>query len=123
MAPVRTPHAFFEQLGESLGRRLAARFPVRLQEAPAPAPRPAPAKRVRAQAPRPAPAKTALRRTVRSAAPKGRLTAGDLVSYRQGRGSFSAEVVRVDAISGIVTLQRTNDGKRVVRPLDRVYAA
>ncbi|MDQ3266175.1 MAG: hypothetical protein M3Y59_21420 [Myxococcota bacterium] len=124
MAPVPTAHAFFEQLGENLGRRLAARFPRKTLEPSAP-PRPAraPAKASRPKAARPAPAKTTRRQTVRTATRKGTLSSGDLVSYRQGRGTFSAEVVRVDAISGVATLQRTNDGKRVIRPLDRVYAA
>lgn len=105
----------FEQMGEAFGRTLAARM----------APRRAPA--VEAANPRPTPAaRQASRRSAPRAAgaavkPVKGLTAGALVTYRQGRGTFDAEVIRIDELSKMVTLQRTLDGKRVIRPADRVY--
>jgi hypothetical protein len=48
---------------------------------------------------------------------------GQKVQYRQGRGTFEARVVGIDAKNGNVTLERTNDRKTVVRPAAKVLAA
>jgi hypothetical protein len=41
---------------------------------------------------------------------------GQKVQYRQGRGTFAARVVGINAKSGVVTLERMSDQKKVVRP-------
>lgn len=48
---------------------------------------------------------------------------GDAVTYNQGRGRFGAKVVEVDAPTGLLVLERLNDGKRIVRPATKVAAA
>ncbi len=48
---------------------------------------------------------------------------GQKVQYRQGRGTFEARVVGIDAENGTVTLERLNDKKQVVRPAAKVIAA
>ncbi len=48
---------------------------------------------------------------------------GQKVQYRQGRGTFEARVVGIDAKNGNVTLERINDRKTVVRPAAKVLAA
>ncbi len=48
---------------------------------------------------------------------------GQKVQYRQGRGTFEARVVGIDAMKGNVTLERMNDRKTVVRPAEKVIAA
>ena len=53
-------------------------------------------------------------------APSGSVRPGDSVLYRQGRGTFPARVVSVNARTGRVTVERASDGKRVVRPVDKL---
>jgi hypothetical protein len=48
---------------------------------------------------------------------------GQRVQYRQGRGTFEARVVGIDAENGTVTLERMGDRKTVVRPAAKVLAA
>jgi hypothetical protein len=48
---------------------------------------------------------------------------GQKVQYRQGRGTFEARVVGIDAENGTVTLERINDRKTIVRPAAKVLAA
>jgi hypothetical protein len=48
---------------------------------------------------------------------------GQKVQYRQGRGTFEARVVGIDAKNGNVTLERINDRKTVIRPAAKVLAA
>jgi len=55
-----------------------------------------------------------------SSVPSGPFRAGDSVRYRQGRGTFFARVVSVDARAGKATVERSTDGKRVVRPFDKL---
>ena len=58
------------------------------------------------------------KRTTRPAAPKKATKAykpGDVVTYRQGRGTFEAFVIRAEA-GGEVVVERISDGKRVRRP-------
>jgi len=45
---------------------------------------------------------------------------GQKVQYRQGRGTFDARVVGIDAKKGVVTLERMSDQKKVVRPAAKV---
>lgn len=45
---------------------------------------------------------------------------GQTVSYKQGRGTFDAEVVGIDAEKGTLALQRLSDGKKIVRPAVKV---
>ena len=46
---------------------------------------------------------------------------GQAVRYKQGRGEFAASVVSIDKDAGTLTLERTKDGKKVVRPAFKVY--
>lgn len=48
---------------------------------------------------------------------------GQEVRYKQGRGAFTAKVTAVDAEAKTVTLARVSDGRRVVRPFDKVTPA
>lgn len=48
---------------------------------------------------------------------------GQKVQYQQGRGTFDAKVMRIEARSGLVVLQRLKDNKRVKRPAAKVYAS
>ncbi|MCY0998338.1 PspA [Myxococcus sp. MISCRS1] len=48
---------------------------------------------------------------------------GQEVRYKQGRGSFSAKVTAVDKEARTVTLARVSDGRKVVRPFDKVTPA
>ena len=52
-----------------------------------------------------------------------KLSAGQKVTYRQGRGAFEAKVVSVDTDAGTVVLERAKDGKKVKRPAAKVSAA
>lgn len=52
----------------------------------------------------------------------GSFRAGQAVKYRQGRGEFEATVVVFDSDKGTVSLKRNKDGKKVVRPISKVYA-
>ena len=61
------------------------------------------------------------RRKAAKTARARRLRVGQRVSYRQGRATFEAKVVGVDAARGQVELQRMTDDKRVRRPLSKVY--
>lgn len=106
MPPPTDAIRFFEQLGETYGRQLAKTLQPRRNE-------------VRGAPTRPTSPKRALTRPARA---RRSVVAGAIVRYRQGRGTFEAEVIRVDQVSQMATLQRTLDGKRVLRPLDRVYA-
>jgi hypothetical protein len=45
---------------------------------------------------------------------------GDVVHYRQGRGSFEAFVIRAEA-KGRLVVERVSDGKRVVRPTAKLF--
>ena len=47
----------------------------------------------------------------------------EIVTYRQGRGSFEARIVRFDSEKKELVLERLSDGKRVVRPASKVHAA
>lgn len=98
---------YFEQLGESYGRTLAKSLRL---------PPPPPARNAVV-----APLARRAVRVLRPARAGSGIVVGAQVRYRQGRGTFDAEVIRVDAITGTATLQRISDGKRVVRPLDRIY--
>ena len=51
------------------------------------------------------------------------MRAGQQVEYRQGRGTFAATVVRIDEKRGAAVLERLSDGKRLQRPLAKVYPA
>jgi len=117
---------YFEQLGEALGRNLAARMGAARSPAPvvvAPSVTGRPARKSKPAARPAARRATSARRAAPALTSASAPEPGALVSYRQGRGTFAAEVVRVDTFTGVATLQRTKDGKRVVRPLDRIYAA
>jgi len=48
---------------------------------------------------------------------------GQAVSYKQGRGTFDAKVLEIDEPTGLMTLQRLGDGKKVVRPASKVGAS
>jgi hypothetical protein len=50
-------------------------------------------------------------------------SAGQLVSYRQGRGTFQAKIMGIDAESAELTLERVSDVKRIARPFDKVIVA
>ncbi len=52
-----------------------------------------------------------------------KFSAGQAVRYKQGRGEFEAKVVKIDTASNRVTIERAMDGKKVVRPADKLYAA
>jgi sRNA-binding protein len=49
-----------------------------------------------------------------------RLKVGQMVSYRQGRGSFDATIVAIDLETGIVRIERAKDGKKVERPAHKL---
>ncbi|WP_328707276.1 PspA [Citreicoccus inhibens] len=49
--------------------------------------------------------------------------AGQQVRYKQGRGSFTAQVTSINEKAGTVTLARDSDGKQVARPFAKVEAA
>jgi hypothetical protein len=51
------------------------------------------------------------------------LSVGQQVEYRQGRGTFAAKVVRIDGKRGAAVLERLSDGKRLRRPLAKIYPA
>jgi len=55
--------------------------------------------------------------------PAGSIQPGAQVLYRQGRGTFLARVVSVNRRESKATVERTSDGKRVTRPLDKLKAA
>jgi hypothetical protein len=103
-----------EEIAESLAplRRLLGRMAIQMRETPA----------RRGPGRPPKSAATPVRRRRRGAKAKAALRAaknfheGQKVVYKQGRGSFDAKVVRVDAAKGLVTVERLKDGKRVVRP-------
>jgi hypothetical protein len=66
------------------------------------------------------------KRAARSAGGGGdasKFSNGQAVRYKQGRGEFAAKVVKIDANNNRVTIERDHDGKKVVRPADKVYAA
>ncbi|TQF08759.1 PspA [Myxococcus llanfairpwllgwyngyllgogerychwyrndrobwllllantysiliogogogochensis] len=48
---------------------------------------------------------------------------GQEVRYKQGRGAFTAKVKAVDEKAKTVTLARVSDGRKVVRPFDKVTPA
>ena len=47
---------------------------------------------------------------------------GQQVTYKQGRGTFEAKVIRINEKTNIVTLQRLSDYGRLTRPADKVIA-
>lgn len=53
----------------------------------------------------------------------GKFSEGQSVQYKQGRGTFDARIVAIDAEKGALTLERVTDGKKVVRPASKVIAA
>jgi sRNA-binding protein len=66
------------------------------------------------------------KRATRSATGGGdasKFSNGQAVRYKQGRGEFAAKVVKIDSDHNRVTIERDHDGKKVVRPADKVYAA
>ena len=52
-----------------------------------------------------------------------KFSAGQAVKYRQGTGTFDAKVVAIDTASGMVTVARIKDGKKVRRPATKVIVA
>ena len=110
--------AYLEQLGEQYGRTLARTFSAARVPLGAPAKTPAQVGKDVGNQVRRAPRRP---RTFRPVTANPNVIAGAMVRYRQGRGTFDAEVIRVDEVTRMATLQRTADGKRVLRPLDRVY--
>lgn len=48
---------------------------------------------------------------------------GQAVRYKQGRGSFDATVISINAEQGLLVLRRSKDGKQVERPASKVYSA
>ncbi len=48
---------------------------------------------------------------------------GQKVQYRQGRGTFNAKVIEIDAERGVLKLERDGDSKKVYRPASKVIAA
>jgi sRNA-binding protein len=69
-------------------------------------------------------ARRALRlgKRARAAAAPANLKEGTTVLYRQGRGTFQACVVAIEATTGTVLLRRETDGKEVLRPYRKVQA-
>ena len=51
-----------------------------------------------------------------------KLSEGQAVQYKQGRGTFDARITKVDAATGAIHLERVKDGKKVVRPAHKVLA-
>jgi len=84
-----------------------------------------PPKAVAAKAKAKKPARRARRGSKAKAAAHAaaKFKAGQKVFYKQGRGTFEAKVVRVDAAKGLITVQRNKDGKRVARPAAKLKAA
>jgi hypothetical protein len=60
-------------------------------------------------------------RNAASATNGSTIKVGELVLYRQGRGTFEAKVTRVDG--GEVWMSRTGDGKKISRPEHKVEKA
>lgn len=50
-------------------------------------------------------------------------TIGAAANYKQGRGDFNGKIIAIDVDKCTVTVKRDMDGKEVVRPADKVYAA
>ncbi len=48
---------------------------------------------------------------------------GQKVSYKQGKGSFGATVIEIDANQGMLKLKREADSKEIERPASKVYKA
>ncbi len=63
------------------------------------------------------------RTSAASAEVAAKLSTGQKVQYRQGRGVFDAKVIEIDAAKGLVTVERLNDKKQVVRPAAKIIAA
>jgi hypothetical protein len=82
-----------------------------------------PPKAVAAKAKKPARRARRGSKTKAAASAAAKFKAGQKVFYKQGRGTFEAKVVRVDAAKGLITVQRNKDGKRVARPAAKLKAA
>ena len=48
---------------------------------------------------------------------------GQAVTYKQGRGTFDAKVLKIDVEAGLLTVRRIKDGKKVARPAFKVTPA
>lgn len=119
----------FERLGEQIGRRYASNFAPRAP-APVAAPKPKAAAKAKAKAKparppsrqrRAAPKLRAPGEKIPKLRPAERIAPGRKVWYRQGRGAFEAEIIRVNADAGTVVLQRIVDLQRVIRPREKVF--
>ncbi len=91
-----------ELASEGSGRTLGAAAPARMRRA------------------RRAPTSGASGRYADQAELASKFSEGQKVQYRQGRGTFAARVVGIDAKKGVVTLERMSDKKNVVRPAAKV---
>ena len=63
------------------------------------------------------------RRAARSAnmGDASKFKVGQAVRYRQGRGEFEATITAVDVEGGMVSIERTSDGKKLDRPASKIY--
>jgi len=112
--PDSTTPPFLDALLGAFARGLLRAWQVG-SETPPPAPRVRKARATRQKelAPTPLP----------PAAPPRPRAGHEIVTYRQGRGSFEARIVRFDSEKKELVLERLSDGKRVVRPASKVYTA
>ena len=108
--------SILSELIVAFGRGLARAWKLDTVAAPS-APARAPARRGRR--PRAAPVAEKPAQVQISAKPRA---GHEVVTYRQGRGSFEARIVRFDSATKMLTLERLSDGKRVVRPASKVYS-
>ncbi|MGC4115864.1 MAG: hypothetical protein QM765_14970 [Myxococcales bacterium] len=60
------------------------------------------------------------RRAAKGSGDASKFKVGQAVKYRQGRGEFEATVAEVDAEKNLVTVERSKDGKKVVRPASKI---
>lgn len=107
---------FFELIGERFGQAFARGLHSGTPRASAPQ---ASARRPRAQK---GPRRAGPGGGRSAPAPAKDVKVGAQVRYRQGRGTFPAEVVRVDELARVATLQRISDSKRVLRPFAKIFA-
>ncbi len=90
--------------------------------APAPVSKPALRKRGRPPKAVPTPGRRAMRAAANhdGAGEFSKFAEGQMVKYKQGKGTFDARVIGLNPSQGTVLLQRTSDGKKVERLASRI---
>ncbi len=65
-------------------------------------------------------AKLARMSTTNSIAQAGKFKLGDMVEYQQGRGRIRAKVIAVQYATGLLTLEKVEDARQIIRPASKV---